>query len=140
MKEAAMLWRIRRGVLSVVVCLAAAAALGQEDLAARVKKAEDAARVNAASAEGREWAKRHSAATGRLMIPVLNRCLPDPPGDIPTVFSVYLRLSPAGRVREVVTELDAKLGRCMTAAAEKMPFPEAPRDDYWIQVNLAAPL
>jgi hypothetical protein len=126
--------------VSVVVWLAACAVLAQEDLAARVKKAQEAARANAASTEGREWAKRHSSATGRLMIPVLNQCLPDPPGDIPTVFSVYVRLSQKGRVREVVTDLDAKLGTCMTAAAGEMPFPEAPRDDYWIQVNMAAPL
>jgi hypothetical protein len=135
-----MRWEARRGVVSVVVWLAACAVLAQEDLAARVKKAQEAARANAASTEGREWAKRHSSATGRLMIPVLNQCLPDPPGDIPTVFSVYVRLSQKGRVREVVTDLDAKLGTCMTAAAGEMPFPEAPRDDYWIQVNMAAPL
>ena len=75
-----------------------------------------------------------------MLIPVLNRCLPEPAGDIPTVFSVYVRLSRVGRVREVVTELDASLGKCMTAAAKDMPFPEAPRDDYWVQVNMAAPL
>ena len=84
--------------------------------------------------------QRSSSATGRLLIPVLNRCLPEPAGDIPTVFSVYVRLSQMGRVREVVTELDASLGKCMTAAAREMPFPEAPRDDYSIQVNMAAPL
>jgi hypothetical protein len=120
--------------------LAACQALAQEDLAARVRKAEEAARANAASPEGREWTERNSPATGRLMIPVLNQCLPDPPGDIPTVFSVYVRLTQTGRVREVVTELDAALGKCMTAAARERPFPEAPRDDYWIQVNMAAPL
>jgi hypothetical protein len=123
-----------------VALLAARPALAQDDLAARVKKAQDAARANAASPQGREWAQRHSSATGRLLIPVLNRCLPEPAGDIPTVFSVYVRLSQAGRVREVVTELDAALGKCMTTAAREMPFPEAPRDDYWIQVNMAAPL
>jgi len=74
------------------------------------------------------------------MIPVLNQCLPDPPGDIPTVFSVFVRLSEKGEASEVVTELDQALGECMTAAARKMPFPEAPRDGYWIQVNMAAPL
>ena len=105
-------------------------ALAQEDLAARVKKAQDAARANAASPQGREWKQRNSSATGRLLIPVLNRCLPESAGDIPTVFSVYIRAQ-AGRVREVVTELDASLGQCMTAAAREMPFPEAPRDDYW---------
>jgi hypothetical protein len=56
------------------------------------------------------------------------------------VFAVYVRLSQAGGVREVVTDLDAALGKCMSAAAREMPFPEAPRDDYWIQVNMAAPL
>jgi hypothetical protein len=131
---------MRRGVLCGCALLAAGQALAQPDLAGRVKKAQDAARANAASPEGHEWLQRHSAATGRLLIPVLNRCLPEPPGDIPTVFSVYVRLSPGGHVREVVTELDAALGKCMSAAARDMPFPEAPRDDYWIQVNMAAPL
>jgi hypothetical protein len=131
---------VRRGVVLGFGLLAAGQALAQEDLAARVKKAQDAARANAASPQGREWMQRNSSATDRLMIPLLNQCLPDPPGDIPTVFSVYVRLSPAGRAREVVTELDASLGKCMTAGAREMKFPEAPREDYWIQVNMAAPL
>ena len=135
-----MSWDVCRGVWLGVALLAARPALAQDDLAARVKKAQEAARVNAASPQGREWAQRHSPATGRLLIPVLNGCLPEPAGDIPTGFSVFVRLSQAGRVREVVTELDAALGKCMTDAAREMPFPQAPRDDYWIQVNMAAPL
>jgi hypothetical protein len=129
-----------RGILCVCALLAAGQAPAQTDLAARVKKAQEAARANAASPEGHEWMQRHSAATGRLLIPVLNRCLPEPAGDIPTAFPVYVRLSPEGHAREVVTELDAALGKCMSAAAREMPFPEAPRDDYWVQVNMAAPL
>jgi hypothetical protein len=125
-----MSWGVRRGVLLGFALLAAGHVFAQEDLAARVKKAHEAARANAATPEGREWIKAHSPAAGRLMIPVLNRCLPDPPG----------RLSRAGRVREIVTELDAALGKCMTTAARDLPFPEAPREDYWIQVNMAAPL
>ena len=135
-----MSWGVRRGVLLGFAFLAAGHVFAQEDLATRVKKAHDAARANAASPEGREWIKGNSPAAGRLMIPVLNRCLPDPPGDIPTVFEVYVRLSRTGRVREIVTELDAALGKCMTTAAREMPFPEAPREDYWIQLNMAAPL
>ena len=131
---------VRSRVMLGIGLLAACQALAQEELAARVKKAQDAARANAASPQGREWLQRNSSATGRLMIPVLNRCLPEPAGDIPTVFSVYVRLSLKGGVREVVTDLDASLGKCMSAAAREMPFPEAPRDDYWIQVNMAAPL
>lgn len=135
-----MSWGVRRGVLLGFALLAAGHVLAQEDLATRVKKANEAARANAATPEGREWIKGHSPAAGRLLIPVLNRCLPDPPGDIPTVFEVFVRLSRAGRAREVVTDLDATLGKCMTTAAGDIPFPEAPRDDYWIQVNMAAPL
>lgn len=129
-----------RGVVLGFALLAACEALAQEDFAARVKKAQEAARANGTSPEGRQWMERNSFATDRLMILVLNRCLPDPPGDIPTMFSVYVRLSQAGRVREIVTELDESLGKCMTTAAHELPFPEAPRDDYWIQVNMAAPL
>jgi hypothetical protein len=139
-KEAAMRRGIRRGVMSGIALLAACQVLAQESLAARVKRAEDAARANAASPQGQKWRKDNAATASRLMIPVLNQCLPDPPGDIPTVFSVYVRLSVKGRALEVLTELDATLGACMTAAAREVPFPEAPREDYWIQVNMAAPL
>lgn len=132
--------RIRGGVIGGFVLLLAGQALAQEDLAARVKRAQEAVRVNMESAEGREWMQRNQFATDRLMILLLNRCLPEPAGDIPTTFSVYLRLSKEGRAGELLTELDAALGRCMTDAARGLPFPEAPRDDYWIKVNMAAPL
>jgi hypothetical protein len=135
-----MRWgRLRLVTLGLAV-LAASTAFAEEDLAARVKQAREAAEANAASPEGREWKKQNSYAIDRLMILVLNRCLPDPSGDLPTAFAVYVRLSTAGHAAEIVTDLDASLGTCMTTAARELPFPEAPRDDYWIQVNLAAPL
>src|SRR5574342_321118 len=120
--EAAMSRGAGRGVMLGFTLLAACETFAQEDFAALVKKAQEAARANAASPEGREWMQRHSFATDRLMILVLNRCLPDPPGDIPTAFSVYVRLSQVGRVHEIVTELDASLGKCMTTAARDLPF------------------
>jgi hypothetical protein len=135
-----MRWGTRRAAVSAAALLFASVAGAQGDLAARVKKAEDAARANAATPQGKQWTQRNGASAGRLMIPVLNRCLPEEPGDIPTVFSVFVRLSAKGRASEVVTELDEKLGTCMTQAARDLPFPEAPREDYWIQVNMAAPL
>ena len=55
-------------------------------------------------------------------------------------FSTYLRLSQKGKVLEIVTELDAQLGRCMTEEARSVQLPQAPREDFWIQVNLAAML
>jgi hypothetical protein len=132
--------RIGRGVICGFTLLAAGQALAQEDLAARVQKAQDAVRANLESPGGREWMQRNRFATDRLMILLLNRCLPEPAGDIPTTFSVYLRLSKTGRASEILTELDAVLGKCMTDAGRELPFPEAPRDDYWIEVNMAAPL
>jgi hypothetical protein len=130
-------WRL--GVGLVLALAGAGAGLAQEDLAARVRKAQEAARANAESPQGRDWIRKNSAETDKVMIPLLNKCLPEP-GDIPTVFSVFVRLSPEGRAREVVTELDAGVGRCMTDAAREVRFPAAPREDYWIQVNMAAPL
>ena len=135
-----MSWVERRNAALGIALLAAGQVFAQEDLAARVKTAHEAASINAATPAGREWLKRNSSVTDKLMIIVLNKCLPDPPGDIPTVFSVYVRLSRGGRASEIVTELDAALGKCMTTGARNTPFPEAPRDDYWIQLNMAAPL
>jgi hypothetical protein len=74
------------------------------------------------------------------MIPVLNRCVPDSPDGELTAFSIYLRLSPKGRILEVVTDIDAELGRCMTRESREVQLPGAPREDFWIQVNLAASL
>lgn len=136
-----MRWGKLRGVMLGFAVLAACRAFAQEqDLEARVKKAREAAGANAASPEGGEWKKQNSYAIDRLMILVVNRCLPDPPGDIPSAFSVYIRLSQAGYAGEILTDLDVPLGKCMSTVAKDLPFPEAPRDDYWIQVNLAAPL
>jgi len=133
----------RRGYGGVALglgLLAVSQAAAQEDVEARLKAAQEAARANAESPEGQEWKRNNSFATDRLMILVLNRCLPDPPGDVPTAFSVYLRFSKAGGVREIITDLDPALEKCMTTVARDLPFPEAPRDGYWVQVNMAAPL
>jgi hypothetical protein len=128
----------RRAVVIGIALLAAGQAFAQEDLDARVRKAHEAASANAATREGREWLQQNSPLIDRLMIVVLNKCVT--PGDIPTMFTVYVRLSRAGRVSEIVTELDATLGMCMTTGARNTPFPEAPRDDYWIRLNMAADL
>lgn len=129
------------GLAVALAVVGAGATFAQEDHAARVSKAREAARANAESGEGREWLKNSLFATDRLMILVLNRCLPeDPPDEVPTAFAVFLRLSRAGRAQEIVTELDEALGKCMTGAARELPFPEPPRDEYWVQVNMAAPL
>jgi hypothetical protein len=133
-----MRWRVRP-FLTCCFALLVGQAFAQDELATRVKRAEEAAAANAASAAGHQWIQQHSATAARLLIPVLNQCLPES-GDAPTPFSVYLRLSRKGEAREIVTDIDEELGRCMTAAATRMPFPEAPRDDYWIQLNMAAPL
>ncbi len=133
-----MRWGVRP-VLTFAFAFLAGQAFAQDELAARVKRAEQAAVANAASAAGRQWMQQHSAAAGRLLIPVLNQCLPES-GDAPTPFSVFVRLSRKGEAREVVTDIDEELGRCMSTAAVRVPFPEAPRDDYWIQLNMAAPM
>jgi hypothetical protein len=136
----------RRLALALGLTLALALAgpargIAQDEVPPRVKAAQEAARANESAPGGREWKRQSSHAIDRLMILVLNRCLPQPPDDeIPQAFSVYVRLSRSGRALEIVTELDADLGRCMTGAARGLSFPEAPRDEYWIQVNLAAPL
>ena len=131
--------RRRSAVVAGVALLVAGGAFAAEEKPTRVETARWAAGLNAASGSGREWMQRHSSMVGRLMVPVLNRCLPEA-GDEVTAFSVFLRLSRKGQVREVVTEVDVSLGVCMTAGAHDVQLPEPPRDDYWIQLNLAAAL
>lgn len=135
-----MRWRTCRRVTLGFALLGVSLAFAQEDVAARFKEAQEAARDNAESPEGREWKRDNSFATNRLLTLALNRCLPEPEGDIPTPFSLYLRFSKADGVREILTDLDPALAECMTTVARDLPFPEAPRDDYWVQVNMAAPL
>ncbi len=132
----------RRGLAFAVAlgCLAVSAGVvAAEDLEAQVGKAEAAAKANAATTEGREWIRRNSAASAKLLMPVLHKCLPED-GDIPTVFAVYVRLSEKGRVQEALTELDADLGACLTSGAAATKFAAPPRDGYWIQLNMAADL
>jgi hypothetical protein len=130
----------RRWLVAVVLGLACVAASGAvQEKGTRLETAQWAAGLNAKSESGREWMARHLPTIGKLVTPVLNGCLPEE-GDELTAFSVFVRLSRKGRVLEVLTDLDPSLGACMTAGAREVQLPEPPRDDYWVQVNLAASL
>ena len=129
---------LRQGVLLDVLVLAASVAVAAPPTV--LKTAHDLAVAHAAWPQGRSWLDANKTKAGQLVIPVLNRCLPKSPEDELTAFSIYLRLSQKGKILEVVTDLDAALGRCMTNEAREVQLPEAPREDFWIQVNLAAGL
>ncbi|HVO13429.1 MAG TPA: hypothetical protein VMX54_22005 [Vicinamibacteria bacterium] len=131
----------RRGgtVVFVLTMLAAGGAFAQQKPTS-LETARWAAGINAESPAGKEWKERHSEAVGKLLVPVLGKCLPEG-GEEVTAFSVFLRLSRTGRILEVLTDLDeTSLGTCMTLAARDLQLPPPPRDDYWVQLNLAAPL
>lgn len=133
-----MRWALVRGVALGVSILALPAAAAAPPT--RPKTAHDLAVAHAVWPQGRSWLEANKAKAGELVVPVLNRCLPQSPEDEITAFSIYLRLSQKGRILEVVTDLDAALGRCMTSEARDVQLPAAPREDFWIQVNLAAGL
>jgi len=128
----------RQRVLLGVLVLGASVAMAAPPT--QLKTAHDLAVAHAAWPQGRSWLDANKNRAGQLVIPVLNRCLPKSPEDELTAFSIYLRLSQKGRILEVVTDLDATLGRCMTNEAREVELPAAPREDFWIQVNLAAGL
>jgi hypothetical protein len=130
---------LRNGVLFGLAMVASAATA---EPPARIKLAQDLARAHAAWPQGRGWLTENLSKTGQLVIPVLNRCVPDSPDGELTAFSIYLRLSQKGRILDVVADIERgeELGRCMTREAREVQLPEAPREDFWIQVNLAAPL
>jgi hypothetical protein len=129
------------GALLGLSVLAAVATLAAAAPPTRLKLAQDLARAHAAWPQGREWIAQNRAKTEELIVPVLNRCVPDSPeeGEL-TAFSLYLRLSQKGRIEEVVTDVGPELGVCMTREAAEVQLPEAPRDDFWIRLNLAATL
>ena len=127
-------------LLAVAMSPAVLPSARAEEPSPRLKLAQDLARAHAASAPGKEWLARNHAKAAELMVPVLQRCVEDVDEGELTSFSTYLRLSQKGKVLEIVTELDAQLGRCMTEEARNVQLPQAPREDFWIQVNLAAML
>lgn len=128
----------RQGALLAFSVLAASVAVAAPPTP--LKQAHDLAVAHAAWPEGRSWLTANKARAGELVVPVLYRCLPESPEDELTAFALYLRLSQKGRILEVVTDIDAALGRCMTTEAREIQLPEAPRENFWIQVNLAAGL
>jgi hypothetical protein len=128
----------RGGVLVGLSVLALFGSLAVAAPPTRLKTAQDLARAHAAWPQGHEWLTHNLSKTGQLVIPVLNRCLPESGDDAVTPFSIYLRLSQKGRILEVVTDISGDLGRCMTKEAGEVQLPEAPREDFWIQLNLAA--
>lgn len=132
---------LRMGVLWGLTAVVSLAPLSAAEPPPRVKLAHDLARAHAASPPGRDWLAANRRKADQAVISVLNRCLPDTPDDGElTPFATYLRLSQKGRVLEVLTDIDAELGRCMTSEARDVQLPAAPREDFWIQLNLAASL
>jgi hypothetical protein len=133
---------VRRAVLSGVGVAAMVAGAAAADPSPRLKTAQDLARAHEVWAPGRDWSTANRAKVADLIVPALHRCVPDEADDQGelTAFSAYLRLSQKGRILEVVTDLDADLDRCMTKETTKVQLPQAPREDFWIQVNLAAML
>ena len=129
----------RGAVVLGLAWMAAPGGLAAQEKGTRLETARWAAGLNAKSESGREWMERNLATVGRLVTPVLNACVPED-GEELTAFSVYVRLSRKGRALEVLTDLDPSLGACMTAGAREVQLPEPPRDDFWVQVNLAASL
>lgn len=129
---------LRQGVLLGLSVLAVSVAVAAPPTP--LKLAQDLALAHAAWPQGRSWLDVNKAKAGQLVIPILNRCLPESPGDELTAFSIYLRLSQEGKILEIVTDLDAELGHCMTNEAREVQLPKAPREDFWFQVNLAAGL
>jgi len=133
-----MRWALRSAVLAAVLVPALLAQA--EEPSPRVKLAQDLARAHAASAAGKQWLALNHGRAAQLMVPVLQKCVEDVEDGELMSFSTYLRLSQKGKVLEIVTELDAELGSCMTKEARDVQLPAAPREDFWIQVNLAAML
>jgi propanediol dehydratase small subunit len=131
---------VRLGVLWGFLTSVLGASVEAQDLPARVKLAQDLARAHAASAPGKQWLALNHGRAAQLMVPVLQKCVDEVQDGEIMSFSTYLRLSQKGKVLEIVTELDDELGRCMTKEARDVQLPAAPREDFWIQVNLAAML
>ncbi len=131
--------RCTRTALMIGVLLVPSAGVGAEEPATRLETAQWAADLNARSPGGKEWVSRNGAAIGRLLIPVLDRCVPEGADEV-TAFSLWVRLSRKGRIREVLTDVDASLGACLTSGSRELQAAEPPRDDYWVRLNLAAPL
>lgn len=132
---------LRDGMLAGFAAFALLASLATAEPPSRLKVAQDLARAHKVWPQGSAWLKQNQAKTDQVVVPVLNRCLADAPDDGEvTAFSIYLRLSKQGRVMEVLTDIDEELGSCMTRESKDVQLPEAPREDFWIQVNLAASL
>jgi hypothetical protein len=129
-----------RGALWGFPVLAMLASVAVAEPPERVKFAQDLARAHAAWPQGRDWLARNLSRAGQLVIPVLNRCVPDSPDGELTAFSIYMRLSQTGKILEVVTDVDEGLGLCMTKEGRQVQLPRSPREDFWIQLNLAATL
>lgn len=132
--------RAHQGVGRVLALLLVLASAAAAQAPPRLKLAQDLARAHSVWQPGRDWLEQHRAKADKLVVPVLNRCVPDDPDGELTAFTVYLRLSKTGEIREIVADIDDQLGRCMTTGAREVRLPAPPREDFWIQLNLAATL
>ena len=51
-----------------------------------------------------------------------------------------LKLAQKGKILDVVTDVDPQLDRCLLKESGEVTLSEPPREDFWVQVNLAATL
>ena len=90
----------RRATILGLIFFAAPGAIAGAEKATRLETARWASGLNAKSAAGREWIERTQPVIDKLITPVLGQCLPDD-GEELTAFSIFMRLSREGHIREV---------------------------------------
>ncbi len=122
---------------AALLMLAATVAFAAEDgLSARLEFARKAAQANASTRDGRAWQRSNSAAFGPALSPLVAKCISASNSGPRPFFVAYLRLSKAGRVLEVVPDGNGPFAECMSKGLTSVGLPAAPRDDYWIRLQL----
>ncbi len=103
---------------------------------------------------GRDWLAANRSKAVELATAAYYRCVSEKSdGETAQLrFGVYLRLSRTGKILEVIADtivfflsqegesvagINGALCRCMTEESRDAQLPEAPREDFWIQVGIA---
>ncbi len=128
--------RLARAALLMLAATVAFAAAAPDDSSARLEFARKAAQANASTSDGRAWQRANSAAFGPALSPLVAKCISASDAGPRPSFVAYLRLSKAGRVLEVVPDGKGSFAECVSKGLTSVGLPAAPRDDYWIRLQL----
>jgi hypothetical protein len=86
--------------------------------------------------EGIAWEQKNAAEGGTRLSPVINECRKTAPKGKEDNFTLLVRLSKHGAPLKVLVSPETQFSECVRSGAASINLPDAPREGYWLEINM----